>query len=141
MQSATAMKLHAKSRYPSMFYFVALTDRAPTIVLRRRGPPDALPNHRETCHKHTDADLRLSGNSICRHAYAKSLGLNNASGCQSGAGGAGSLERYPSLEQFLLKQAKMRHKPINGVPREVRKSIKRIHKGFLDECRKAGFRS
>ncbi|WP_284077779.1 hypothetical protein [Herbaspirillum aquaticum] len=77
-------------------------------------------------------------------AYERVRGINNAAAAK-GVGLSGAfgllLERYPSLEQFLLKQAKMRHKPINGVPREVRKSIKRIHKGFLDECRKAGIRT
>lgn len=77
-------------------------------------------------------------------AYERVQGINNAAAAQ-GVGLSGAfghlLERYPALQQFLLKQAKIRHKPINGVAREVRKSIKRIHKRFLDECRKAGIKS
>lgn len=59
----------------------------------------------------------------------------------NGTGLAGAfsqlLARYPQLEKFLLREAKQRHEPIKKA-REVRSPVKRIHKRFLEECRKAG---
>lgn len=49
------------------------------------------------------------------------------------------LLQYPPLEEYLLKEAKLRHKPITGA-HEVRRSIKRIHKRFLEECRALGIK-
>lgn len=72
--------------------------------------------------------------------YERSQALDAQDGKQ-GNGLAGAfthlLQRYPVLQTFLEKQAKQRHRPI-GQAREVRKAVKRIHKQFLDECRKAG---
>lgn len=77
-------------------------------------------------------------------AYERVHSINAAASAQ-GVGLSGAfgllLEQYPTIEQYLLKQAKLRHKAIAGVPREVRRSIKRIHKAFLEECRKAGIKA
>jgi len=67
--------------------------------------------------------------SVDRHQGSQGAGLAGAFGLL--------LQRYPSLDAFLQRQAKQRHRAVNGA-REVRKSIKRIHKAFLEECRKAG---
>lgn len=67
--------------------------------------------------------------SVDRHHGAQGSGLAGAFGLL--------LQRYPSIEAFLQRQAKQRHRAIGGA-QEVRKSIKRIHKAFLEECRKAG---
>jgi putative transposase len=69
--------------------------------------------------------------SIDREVGSKGSGLAGAFGLL--------LARYPSLEKFLLAEAKKRHEPITEA-REVRKSVKRIHKRFLDECRKLGIK-
>ncbi|WP_076591363.1 hypothetical protein [Herminiimonas arsenitoxidans] len=50
------------------------------------------------------------------------------------------LQIYPSIEKFLKHSANERNKRITTA-REVRKSLKRIHKGFLEECRKAGVKA
>lgn len=59
----------------------------------------------------------------------------------NGAGLAGAfallLRQHPQLEKFLHREAKRRHAPIDDA-REVRRTVKRIHKRFLDECRKTG---
>lgn len=72
--------------------------------------------------------------------YERVHSVNRYAGTQ-GTGLAGAfgllLQQYPSIKKFLLRQAMQRHRAI-GEAREVRKSIKRIHKGFLEECRKAG---
>lgn len=67
--------------------------------------------------------------SVDRYDGAQGVGLAGAFGLL--------LQRYPSIEKFLLRHAKQRHKVIHDA-REVRKSIKRIHKAFLEECRNAG---
>ncbi len=72
--------------------------------------------------------------------YERVHSVNRYDGAQ-GVGLAGAfgllLQRYPSIEKLLLRHAKQRHKVIDDA-REVRKSIKRIHKTFLEECRNAG---
>lgn len=50
------------------------------------------------------------------------------------------LERYPSVKKYLLRIAEQRHRVVTSA-REVRKPIKSVHKGFLEECRKAGIKS
>lgn len=50
------------------------------------------------------------------------------------------LQRHPSIEKLLKRLAKERNKKIDG-PREVRKSLRRIHKSFLDECRAVGIKA
>jgi hypothetical protein len=117
------------------------------IQLRTGVDPKTIYRIIERClSKHTDGQIFGFRGAIPYarlKAYERVQGINNAVGAQ-GVGLSGAfgllLEQYPKLEQFLLKQAKIRHKPINGAPREIRKSVKRIHKGFLDECRKAGIR-
>jgi putative transposase len=64
-----------------------------------------------------------------RHDASERSGLSGAFGLL--------LQQYPPVEKFLQRQAKQRHRAI-GEASEVRKSMKRIHKGFLEECRKAG---
>jgi hypothetical protein len=75
--------------------------------------------------------------------YERIQSVNNKAAANGrGLSGAFSqlLRRYPDLEKFLLREAKQRHAPINEA-REVRKTVKRIHKRFLEECRKAGVKS
>jgi hypothetical protein len=67
--------------------------------------------------------------SVDRYDGSQGVGLAGAFGLL--------LQRYPSIEKLLLRHAKQRHKVIDDA-REVRKSIKRIHKAFLEECRNAG---
>jgi len=50
------------------------------------------------------------------------------------------LQRYPSIEKYLKRALRERNKQITSA-REVRKSLKRIHKGFIEECRKAGIKA
>jgi putative transposase len=74
--------------------------------------------------------------------YERVHSINRAHGAQ-GVGLSGVfgllLQQYPALEEHLLKEAKLRHKPITGA-HEVRRSIKRIHKRFLEECRALGIK-
>ena len=50
------------------------------------------------------------------------------------------LQQYPQLDEHLKAEARKRHKPITAA-NEVRRSIRRIHKRFLEECRKVGVKS
>lgn len=50
------------------------------------------------------------------------------------------LQQHPELEEHLKTEAKKRHKPITAA-NEVRRSIRRIHKRFLEECRKVGVKA
>jgi hypothetical protein len=48
---------------------------------------------------------------------------------------------YPVLRDWLERQAAERHRPLRpGELREVRKTLRRLHKQFLDRCRAAGVR-
>lgn len=75
--------------------------------------------------------------------YERVHSINRAHEAQ-GVGLSGAfkllLQQYPPLEEFLQKQAKLRHKPISGA-NEVRRSIQRIHKGFLEACGAAGIKA
>lgn len=75
--------------------------------------------------------------------YERVHSINRAQGAQ-GVGLSGAfallLQQYPALEKYLQKVGKKRHKPITGA-QEVRRSIKRIHKRFLDECRALGIKA
>ena len=75
--------------------------------------------------------------------YERVTSINKTHGAQ-GVGLSGAfgllLQQYPALEQYLLKVAAQRHKPITGA-HEVRKPIKRIHSKFLDECRALGIKA
>jgi putative transposase len=74
--------------------------------------------------------------------YERVHSINRAQGAQ-GVGLSGAftllLQQYPSLEGYLQKEGKQRHKPITGA-HEVRRSVKRIHKRFLEECRALGIK-
>jgi hypothetical protein len=74
--------------------------------------------------------------------YERVHSINRVQGAQ-GVGLSGAfrllLQQYPPLEDYLQKEAKLRHKPITGA-HEVRRSIKRIHKRFLEECRALGIK-
>lgn len=50
------------------------------------------------------------------------------------------LEQHPKIEALLMREARARTKEIDSV-REVRKSLKRIHKKFLETCRQEGIRA
>lgn len=60
------------------------------------------------------------------------------------AGSAGAfnllLRQYPTVEKVLKRAIRDRNKPIT-TSREVRKSLKNIHKMFLVECRHAGVKA
>ena len=49
------------------------------------------------------------------------------------------LEQYPKIQALLAKEVRNRTRKINSV-REVRSSLKTIHKKFLDACREAGIK-
>ncbi len=68
-----------------------------------------------------------------------------ATGPRGRGGAAGALgrllEMYPVLRDWLERQAVERHRPLRpGELREVRKTLRRLHKQFLDQCRAAGVR-
>jgi putative transposase len=73
--------------------------------------------------------------------YERLHSADRHAGERSGLSGAFGLllQQYPLVENFLQRQAKQRHRAIRDAS-EVRKSMKRIHKGFLEECRKAGIK-
>ena len=51
------------------------------------------------------------------------------------------LGRHPSLRSWLERQASARYRPLKaGEVREVRKTMRRLHKQFLDRCREEGIR-
>ncbi len=72
--------------------------------------------------------------------YERTQSVNSLA-APDGKGLAGAfsqlIKRYPQLEKFLEEEAKNRRAPINTA-REVRKTVKRIHKRFLEQCRAAG---
>ena len=74
--------------------------------------------------------------------YERVHSINRAQGSQ-GVGLSGAfgllLQQYPSLAEYLLMEAEKRHTPITGA-NEVRRSITRIHKRFLEECRSVGIK-
>lgn len=74
--------------------------------------------------------------------YERVHSINRAQGAQ-GVGLSGAfallLQQYPPLGKYLQKEAERRRKPITGA-QEVRRSVKRIHKRFLDECRALGIK-
>jgi putative transposase len=62
---------------------------------------------------------------------------------RGGSAGALSqlLARHPKLRQWLERQAVERYKPLrSGEMREVRKTLHRLHKQFLDQCKALGVR-
>lgn len=71
-----------------------------------------------------------------RHAKVKSAKPQS----RGGAAGAFSaiLERYPDIKRWLIRQVKLRLKPIGDEVREVKLTIRRLHKRFLEKCRDAG---
>ena len=64
-----------------------------------------------------------------------------------GRGGAAGalghlLGRLPSLRRWLEREAAARDQPLrSGEVREVRKTMRRLHKQFLERCREAGVRA
>lgn len=60
-------------------------------------------------------------------------GATTSRGGKSGAFGM-LLERYPKIKALLLKELRDRNSQVESI-REVRKSLKRIHKKFLEACR------
>lgn len=45
------------------------------------------------------------------------------------------IDKHPKIKEMLNKELRERNKPLGSSVREVRKSIKRIHKKFLEACR------
>jgi hypothetical protein len=68
--------------------------------------------------------------------FILSIAIRNQGSGLAGAFGL-LLQRYPSIEAFLQRQAKQRHRAIGGA-QEVRKSIKRIHKAFWRSAGRQG---
>ena len=62
---------------------------------------------------------------------------------QGGSAGALQLllDRVPVLRRWLVRQARQRNQPLRqGEVREVRKTLRHIHKQFLQQCTKLGFK-
>lgn len=74
--------------------------------------------------------------------YERIEPVSSISARTSGLSGAFAqlVYRYPNIKKYLQKVAKERIKKIDGV-REGRRSLRKVHKQFLDECRKAGVRA
>lgn len=93
-----------------------------------------------------DADGRIFGfrglipnkhlKAYTRHTKVKSAKPRS----RGGAAGAFSaiLERYPDIKRWLIRQVKRRLKPLGDEVREVKLTIRRLHKRFLEKCRGAG---
>jgi putative transposase len=82
-------------------------------------------------HKHVKAYERTAEVTAC------------APRAQGGAAGALGrlLGRHPSLRSWLERQASARYQPLKaGEVREVRKTMRRLHKQFLDKCKEAHVR-
>lgn len=95
------------------------------------------------CKKHPDG--RIYGfrglvryRRVARYSRTKPI---ERSGSREKGGAAGAfsmlLDRYPALEEFLVKELKKRSRKIEAAE-EVRKSVKKIHRGFLEKCRGLG---
>lgn len=58
---------------------------------------------------------------------------------KGGAAGAfrALLDRHPKIRTWLLRQAKLRTKPLGDEIRKVKKKFSTIHKEFLEKCREA----
>lgn len=51
------------------------------------------------------------------------------------------LDRLPALRRWLVRQARQRNQPLReGEVREVRKTLRHIHKRFLERCAKLGIK-
>lgn len=95
------------------------------------------------CEKHPDGRIYgfrglIRYQRVARYSRTKPI-VRSGVKEKGGAAGAFSmlLDRYPSLEDFLVKELKRRIRRIDAAE-EVRKSVKRIHKGFLEKCRELG---
>lgn len=59
--------------------------------------------------------------------------------CPSKGGMSGAfsmlLEKHPKIQEMLTRELWERNRPVGTTIREVRKSLKRIHKKFLEACR------
>lgn len=66
-------------------------------------------------------------------------GVSKARAGRSGAF-AMLLEQHPKLKSLLIREARARVKKIDGI-REIKKSLKKIHKKFLQACREEGIGS
>lgn len=73
--------------------------------------------------------------------YERSQPISSKTAMTSGLSGAFNqlLQKYPSLKKLLKQAASERNRKIDG-PREVRRSLRRIHKAFLAECREVGIK-
>lgn len=69
-----------------------------------------------------------------KRTKAVSKGVSPTRGGMSGALNM-LLERHPKIREMLKKELRDRNKPLGTTIREVRKSLKRIHKKFLEACR------
>ncbi|AKJ29432.1 hypothetical protein [Caldimonas brevitalea] len=77
-------------------------------------------------------------------AYERTAKVAPAAPRSRGGGAVGGftglLKRHPSLEAWLIQEARARHQALSGDAREVRKTVRRLHKQFLEQCRECGVR-
>jgi putative transposase len=84
----------------------------------------------------------------CRTSHLKRyerIATVKASAPRARGGSAGALgqllDRHPKLRRWLERQAAERYRPLrSGEMREVRKTIRRLHKQFLEQCKTLGVR-
>jgi putative transposase len=74
-------------------------------------------------------------------AYTRQAKVKNGKPkSRGGAAGAFTalLERFPDIKRWLIRQVKLRLKPLGDEVREVKLTIRRLHKRFLEKCKDAG---
>jgi putative transposase len=82
-------------------------------------------------HKHVKAYERVAAVAACAPR-----GLGGAAGALGRL-----LKQHPTLRRWLERQASERNRPLKtGEVREVRKTMRRLHKQFLDKCKDEGVR-
>ena len=136
-------------RRDAVTMFVDQPDLPLSEIRRRTGVhPEQLYRLLNRCLKtHEDGRIfGLRGLLLSKHLKAYERVAQVASSTPRGKGGAaGALGRllaaHPKLHAWLEHESSARGRPLrSGELREVRKTIRRLHKQFLDKCREVGVR-
>jgi putative transposase len=140
-----------------------LLQRQVAVALFVERPELSLADIRRQCGVHPEQLYRLLNRCLKTHDDGRIYGFRGlipnkhvkryertaaveASVPRGRGGASGALGRllalHPALRSWLERQAAARSKPLRpGEVREVRKTLRRLHKQFLDKCREAEVRA
>lgn len=134
-------------RVEAVTLFVEQRDVSMTEIARRTGVHrEQLFRLMERCLR-THEDGRIQGfrgllpyKRLKEYERSAKVAATKPRGRGGSAGALGQLlNRLPALRTWLKRQAQERNKPLReGEVREVRRSLRRIHKQFLDKCKALG---